>query len=190
MVTTTPDDVFYILKIVLSRLLSTGSVNTVERTLDLLRDVMDRDYSGVIKKKLDDVYRTAGPSGPNSRGEKAERENRVAFIVGRILSDTSTRLYLLQILLNDLDISSSHLERLTRDLSGSPAIAQHFIGAQQTLVKTHMLSFSGLASKFRSTLRVRRLLSLPLSLPKLRNTDWYRTVVQSATTPEVAQSPF
>jgi hypothetical protein len=82
--TTTPDDVFYILKIVLSRLLSTGSLKTVEQMLEQLRDVMDRDYVGVIKKKLDDVYRTSGSSGPNARGEKAERENRAAFIASRL----------------------------------------------------------------------------------------------------------
>jgi hypothetical protein len=46
-----------------------------------LREVMEQDYAGVIKKKLDDVYRTAGTSGPNVRNEKAERENRAAFIV-------------------------------------------------------------------------------------------------------------
>lgn len=79
--TTTPDDVFYILKIILSRLLSTGSVNGVDRTLERLWEVMDRDYAGVIKKKLDDVYRTSGTSGTNMRGDKGERENRLAFIV-------------------------------------------------------------------------------------------------------------
>jgi hypothetical protein len=79
--TTTPDDVFYVLKSVLSRLLSTGSVKTAEQTFDQLRDVMERDYAGIIKMRLDDVYRTAGTSGPNVRNEKAERENRVSFIV-------------------------------------------------------------------------------------------------------------
>ena len=79
--TTTPDDVFYILKIVLSRLLSTGSVETVRRTIELLRDIIERDYAGMIKKKLDDVYRTAGNIGTGSRGERGERESRSAFIV-------------------------------------------------------------------------------------------------------------
>jgi conserved oligomeric Golgi complex subunit 4 len=73
--------VFYILKFVLSRLSSTGSVKTVERTLKLLWEIMERDYAGVIKKKLDDVYRTTGSIGPGSRGEKGERESRSAFIV-------------------------------------------------------------------------------------------------------------
>ena len=77
--TTTPDDAFYILKAILNRLLSCGSLAAVQRTSELLRDVMDKEYIGVIKRKLDDVYRTAGPAG--TRGEKAERENRLAFLV-------------------------------------------------------------------------------------------------------------
>lgn len=56
----------------------------VEKTAEQLRDVMDREYAGVIKKKLDDVYRTAGPMGPGARGEKAERESRQSFIVRRV----------------------------------------------------------------------------------------------------------
>jgi conserved oligomeric Golgi complex subunit 4 len=42
---------------------------------------MDREYSGVIKRKLDDVYRIGGASASVSRGDKAERENRFTFIV-------------------------------------------------------------------------------------------------------------
>jgi len=79
--TTTPDDVFYILKTVLTRLLSTGSINALKKTADLLRDVMDRDYNGIIRKKLDDVYRNAVNTGATARVEKAERENRIAFLV-------------------------------------------------------------------------------------------------------------
>ncbi|KAJ6611757.1 COG4 transport protein-domain-containing protein [Mycena sp. CBHHK59/15] len=161
--TTTPDDVFYILKIVLSRLLSTGSVKTVEQMVEQLRDVMDKDYIGVIKKKLDDVYRTSGSSGPNARGEKAERENRAAFII----------------LLNDLDISSSHLERLTRDLASNPTINQHFHDVQQSIVKNHMAAFANLVSRFRSALRtgVEQLFN-QLMRPKLRNliSDVYKDV--------------
>lgn len=43
---------------------------------------MDRDYISVMKKKLDDVYRTPAPTGSNVRGDKFERENRSALIVG------------------------------------------------------------------------------------------------------------
>ncbi|KAJ7764494.1 COG4 transport protein-domain-containing protein [Mycena maculata] len=164
--TTTPDDVFYILKIVLSRLFSTGSVKTIEQTFEQLRDIMDRDYIGVIKRKLDDVYRTSGSSGPNNRGEKAERENRVAFIASPIL-------------LNDLDLSSSHLERLTRDLVANPTINQHFLDVEQPIVKDHITSFSNMVAKFRSALRsgVEQLFN-QLMRPKLRNLiqDVYKDV--------------
>lgn len=78
--TTTPDDVFYILKVVLNRLLSTGSLSTVDRMLTQLREVIEHDYVGVLRKKMEDVYRGQGPSGTN-RGDKVERENRIAFIV-------------------------------------------------------------------------------------------------------------
>jgi conserved oligomeric Golgi complex subunit 4 len=84
-VTSTPDDVFYILKLFLHRLLSTGSLTTLERTLNRLSEVLIRDYTGAIKKKLDDVYANSGNVAPAQR-ERMEKENRTAFIVGRIAS--------------------------------------------------------------------------------------------------------
>ncbi|KAF5386630.1 hypothetical protein D9615_001767 [Tricholomella constricta] len=160
--TTTPDDVFYILKIVTSRLLSTGSPEGVKSTFEQLRDVMEQDYVGIIKKKLDDVYRT-GSSGAVSRGEKAERDNRVAFII----------------MLNDLDISSSHLERLMRDLSGNQTINQHFIEQNQRAIKNHLSAFSNLVSKLRSTLRlgIEQMFN-QLMRPKLRTliSDVYKDI--------------
>jgi len=75
--TTTPDDAFYIFKVVLSRLLSTGGPRVVERTAAALRSVIENDYAGTIRRKMDDVYRNAGVG----RGEKVERESRAAFIV-------------------------------------------------------------------------------------------------------------
>lgn len=72
---------FYILKIVISRLLSTGDVKGAEVTFDQLRNTMEQDYVGVIRRKLDDVYRYVGSSGPTSWGEKGDKENRVTFIV-------------------------------------------------------------------------------------------------------------
>jgi hypothetical protein len=75
--TTTPDDAFYIFKVVLTRLLSTGAPRVVERTAAALRSVIENDYAGTIRRKMDDVYRNAGVG----RGEKVERESRAAFIV-------------------------------------------------------------------------------------------------------------
>lgn len=82
-ITTTPDDVFYILKSVTTRLLTTGSLSAVEKTLQQLREIIDRDYAGVIKRKSDDVYKNyTAPS--NVRPDRVERENRVTFIVSEI----------------------------------------------------------------------------------------------------------
>jgi hypothetical protein len=80
-ITTTPDDVFYLLKTVISRLLSTGSLSGVESTFEQLREVMEQEYIAIIKKKLDDVYRATGSSGSHVKIERMEKELRVAFIV-------------------------------------------------------------------------------------------------------------
>ncbi|KAI0831802.1 COG4-domain-containing protein [Trametes gibbosa] len=160
--TTTPDDAFYILKSVLTRVISTGSVATVERTSESLRDVMDKDYARVIKQKLDNVYK-GGSAGPGTRGEKIERENRQSFII----------------LLNDLDISSSHMERLVKDLSQSAHIPQHFLDSELDSVRLSLTSFINLVPKFRSTLRagVEQLFN-QLLRPKLRTfiPDVYKDV--------------
>ena len=81
-ITTTPDDVFYFLKVVLTRMLSTGSTVTVEKASEFLQGIMDKDYATIIKKKLDDVYRTGNVSSTGGvRGEKVERELRQSFVV-------------------------------------------------------------------------------------------------------------
>lgn len=151
--TTTPDDVFYILKTVYSRVLSAGSFKHIERMTDLLKDFMDYDYAGGIKKKLDEVYRTTANTGGGGRGEKSERECRTSFII----------------LLNDLDLSSSHMERLTKDLLGHQTITQLFLDAEQPHVKRVISSLTGSVAKFRSALKagVEQLFN-QLMRPKLR----------------------
>lgn len=163
-ITTTPDDAFYFLKVVLTRMLSTGSTMAVEKTSEFLQSVMDKDYAGIIKKKLDDVYRTGGVSGTGGvRGEKAERELRQSFII----------------LLNDLDVSSTHMERLIRDFLGSQTISQNFLEFEVPTVRESLSSFTSLVPKFRSTLRagIEQLFN-QLMRPKLRTliVDVYRDV--------------
>ncbi|KZT09882.1 COG4-domain-containing protein [Laetiporus sulphureus 93-53] len=162
-VTTTPDDAFYILKVVLSRMLSCGSVRAVQQTSENLKDVMDHAYVAVIKKKLDDVYRTGGAAGAGSKGEKAERENRQAFII----------------LLNDLDISSSHMERLVKELNTSALVTQYYLETEAESVKRSLSSFLHLVPRFRSALRagVEQLFN-QLMRPRLRTfiPDVYKDV--------------
>lgn len=69
------------MKTVLTRLLTTGSVVAVDGAAGRFREVMENDYAGVIARKLDEVYRSAGSAHATSRSEKTERELRQSFIV-------------------------------------------------------------------------------------------------------------
>ncbi|KAK7693068.1 hypothetical protein QCA50_002633 [Cerrena zonata] len=160
-VTTTPDDAFYILKVVLSRLLSTGNVDIVAKASSQLQEIMDRDYASVIKKKLDEVYR--GGSTVSNSAIVREREMRQSFII----------------LLNDLEVSSSHMERLIKELSGSTMITQNFLEQEEEAVKKSISGFNNLIPRFRSTLRagIEQLFN-QLLRPKLRTfiVDVYKDV--------------
>ncbi|KAI6167137.1 COG4-domain-containing protein [Pisolithus thermaeus] len=134
-VTTTPDDVFYMLKTVYTRLLSAGSLKTVESTTTILKEVMERDYAGGIKNKLDDAYRNTGSS--SARPERSERESRSSLVI----------------LLNDLDVSLSHMDRLTKDLLAYPAGTQLYLDAEQQGVKSAIMSLSGSTAKFAAILK-------------------------------------
>ena len=95
MITTLPDDVFYVLKVALVRLLTTGSTNTVTKTCGALKELISksvlarlfsrflltlvtRDLVGVLKRKMDDIYR---PGVAGARSEKGERDARAVYIV-------------------------------------------------------------------------------------------------------------
>ena len=91
--TTTPDDVFYILKIVLQRLLSTASLSSVERTVAQVKDVMSRDFASVIKKRLDDVYKNVNQSATGPQRERVDKENKSTFIVSVVVCFPRRELY-------------------------------------------------------------------------------------------------
>jgi conserved oligomeric Golgi complex subunit 4 len=78
---TTPDDVFYIFKVILSRAISTGSLDAVQATATAASAILERDFAGVIRSKLDDVHTSkANPAGL-PKGDKAEKDNRTTFMV-------------------------------------------------------------------------------------------------------------
>jgi hypothetical protein len=108
---------------------------------------------------MDDVYRNAGVG----RGEKVERESRAAFII----------------LLNDLDVSASHMDRLVKDLLSAPVIPQSFSAEGVDAARASISSFSSIVPKFQSILRVGvEQLFNQLLRPKLRTllTDVYKEV--------------
>ena len=63
------------------RLISTGCSYGFQRTIQQLKEIVVSDYIAVIKGRLDEVYKNAGAVTSNVRPDRAERENRVTFIV-------------------------------------------------------------------------------------------------------------
>jgi hypothetical protein len=63
--------------------------------------------------------------------------------------------YVTQVLLNDLDVSASHMDRLINDIVASPSIEQKFLPHEHQCMKDAVSSFLALAPRFRSILRVR-----------------------------------
>ncbi|KAF8502545.1 COG4 transport protein-domain-containing protein [Hysterangium stoloniferum] len=161
--TTTPDDFFYILKIVLHRLSSTSSLLAVQRMTTQVKDVVSRDYAFVIKKRLEDVYKHASISATGPQRDKAEKELKSIFITH----------------LNDLDISSSHIERLVKDLLGSSVVSQNFLQSETSPVVAHISALLDLVPQFQTILRSgTEQLFNQLARPRLRSLviDVYKDV--------------
>lgn len=89
-----PDDTFYLLKLVLYRLVASSSLPTLDRMVANISEIMERDFIGGIKRKMDGVYagvRSAGAQNATSGGaggsvkgveaERMEREMRGTFVV-------------------------------------------------------------------------------------------------------------
>ncbi|KAF8733396.1 COG4Hypothetical protein, partial [Rhizoctonia solani] len=103
---TTPDDAFFILHLTLSRSLSSGSVVCVKKTVKNVREVVERDLVGIVRRRMEDCWRTP------VAGKKGAGEDRVAIFVTY---------------LNDLSMCAHHAERLAHDLAMSSSLAQGFL---------------------------------------------------------------
>ncbi|KZT36993.1 COG4-domain-containing protein [Sistotremastrum suecicum HHB10207 ss-3] len=164
-ITTMPDDVFYVLKAVLTRTISAGDVSTVAKMTTRVSDILDRDLGGVLKSKLDNVYSGLVPSGT---AVKAEKESRTAFVTH----------------LNDLETSASHLERLIRDMVHSNIIPQIYSSNDIPNVQTELSSLASVVTKFRGAVKagVDQIFS-QLVRPRIRQfvTDLYKDTSYSLT---------
>lgn len=77
------DDTFYLLKLVINRMLSIGSISTIKSMRMSISQVMERDYLNIIRKKMDGVYATT--SQDRAERERRERDQKSAFIVSSSL---------------------------------------------------------------------------------------------------------
>ncbi|WVQ85236.1 hypothetical protein IAT38_007401 [Cryptococcus sp. DSM 104549] len=157
------DDTFYLLKLVITRLLSCGSIATLRSMRQKIAEVIERDYTSVIKKKMDAVY--AGYAGGNQdRGaerERREKDQREAFIIH----------------LNDLDVSADYMERLLDEISRS--LPQVFLDNELKTVHEELDSLREISNRFRSACKTGlEQLFNQLTRPRLRGLldDCYKDV--------------
>ncbi|WWD17778.1 hypothetical protein CI109_102219 [Kwoniella shandongensis] len=157
------DDTFYLLKLVLHRLLSCGSLATLNSMRHRIAEVIERDYTGVIKKKMDSVYAGYTTSGQDRGADKDKREKdqREAFIIH----------------LNDLDVSADYMERLLDEIFGS--LPQVFLESEIKLVRDELESLREISNRFRSACKtgIEQLFN-QLTKPRLRGLldDCYKDV--------------
>lgn len=76
------DDTFYLLKLVVNRCLSIGSIATLKSMRLKIVDVVERDYLNVIRRKMEGVYAVVGGQDRSER-ERREKDQKAAFIVSR-----------------------------------------------------------------------------------------------------------
>ena len=58
-------------------------------------------------------------------------------------------------LLNDIDISTAHMDRLVKEISSSNSVDQNYLQQEVPDIRTHVESLLSLTPKFNSILKVR-----------------------------------
>lgn len=126
------DDTFYLVKIVLTRALSCGSLDTLARMRARVASVLERDYVDVLSRKMEAVYAAGqGVSYDRAEKERREKDQRTAIII----------------YLNDLDLSGEYVERLLAEWRASPP--QVWDDSEAGRVQEELELFGDLALKFR-----------------------------------------
>ncbi|OWZ50483.1 hypothetical protein J010_06383 [Cryptococcus neoformans] len=154
------DDTFYLLKLVLSRLLSCGSLSTLKNMRRKIAEVIEKDYTDVIRRKMDNVHSLAG-GGDRTERERREKDQREAF----------------SIYLNDLDVSANYMERLIDETL--QRLPQVFIEPEMIKVQDELEGFKDIGNRFRSVCKAGlEQLFNQLTRPRLRPIldDAYRDV--------------
>lgn len=72
------DDTFYLIKLILNRILSCGSTSTLGSMRLKLAEVIERDVIGIVKRKMESVY--SGQAASDREKHKA-RDQKTAFVV-------------------------------------------------------------------------------------------------------------
>lgn len=79
------DDTFYLIKVVLQRVLSSGSLTALRSMRQKVVTVLEKDYASVLSKKMESVYSTSGVFDRADK-ERREKDQKEAYIVSPLLS--------------------------------------------------------------------------------------------------------
>ncbi|MBW0480142.1 hypothetical protein O181_019857 [Austropuccinia psidii MF-1] len=138
------DDVFYITKKVIIRLINVGSVDCAQKGLLKIQEIIERDFGEVMKKRLETLGTNMGPTAAVGFGisskvgeekEKKEKLTRNSYIV----------------YLNNLSMASEYTIRLVEEIFLSPTLSQNFfIPHEISAVKASFETFLQAEKKFLS----------------------------------------
>ncbi|BEI80430.1 hypothetical protein CcaverHIS002_0109590 [Cutaneotrichosporon cavernicola] len=128
------DDTFYLIKVVLNRVLSSGSLSALHALREHISTVLEKDYASILSKKMERVY--AQPV-TYDRAEKAirEKDQKETYII----------------FLNDLDVSADYAERLLLETRENVPAA--WLPREHAAVLDELDVLSDLAAHFRSVAR-------------------------------------
>ncbi|KAK0537604.1 Golgi transport complex subunit 4 [Tilletia horrida] len=181
-----PDDVFYVVRAVLARILSTcpsstafpsstvksqarevpvTGVEIVVVTLKAVEQMLVEDYLGVIQRRLQGVWIAASGmmSVDGPRKEAASREMRTMFVT----------------YLNVLETSATYVDRLSREIASPQALLQTYTPEEVPVIIKQLQSIANLSVKFRAAAKTEMdLLFTQLVRPRFRPIllDAYRDV--------------
>jgi hypothetical protein len=149
------DDVFYLVRMVVARSISTASMDVLSNMCRNVRYIVDEDFVQALVRKMDGVWKASSQSmaveGP--RKDAASREMRSTFVV----------------YLNVLNTSAEYLTRIISALSNEQSLSQHFVAAEVPLAISTVQGLSILIPRIRNAVRTHLdLLYNALLKPKLK----------------------
>ncbi|UZJ54465.1 hypothetical protein CBS101457_003785 [Exobasidium rhododendri] len=170
------DDIFYLVRMVMARAISTASLEVLSSTSRNVRYIIDEDFVQALVRKMDGVWKNSSTSmtveGP--RKDAASREMRSTFVV----------------YLNVLATSAEYMTRIISELSVEPSLSQHFLPKEVSLAISTVQGLSILIPRIRNAVRTHlELLYTTLLKPKLRQllTDSLRDVTYLVNEEEFSQ---
>ncbi|TXT06172.1 hypothetical protein VHUM_03645 [Vanrija humicola] len=128
------DDTFYLMKLVLNRVLSSGSVSTLSSLREKITSVLETDYAAYIGKKMDLLYTSPAPHD-RAEKERREKDQKASYII----------------YLNDLDVSADYNDRMLAEIRAN--IPQVYLESELEAVLEELDVLGDLSVQFRSSSR-------------------------------------